>query len=326
MRPWRLATCSLLVVLPWSGAVAQAIGPAPHGAVLLRYHYVAGESFTYALSSTTRSATIQASAASATPPAPTPTPLGPGPSTPQVTATSVLGKPVAGTTPVATGGPAATTSGSLTRAIVRYQVLSVDRHGAATMRVTTTHQRTLVTTAGRTTTRVQPTVSITITMSPDGRGRALVSSGALAINVQAGITLPAGPVSPGARWTTVASSTLPTVAGIRFPPLHVTTRNLFVGYVTTSAGPAALIRSASTLAYTATLTFAGYTIHLRENGTTVTDTRLGLTAGRVLSDTTHSDMIITTQVPSPIGHAMDLRQHSVTDSSLSPAPPSAAGA
>ena len=68
MRPWRLATWILLVVLPWSGGAAQAVGPSLHGAVLLRYHYVAGESFTYALSSTTRSATIQASAAAATPP------------------------------------------------------------------------------------------------------------------------------------------------------------------------------------------------------------------------------------------------------------------
>lgn len=326
MRPWRLATWILLVVLLWSSGAAQAVGPALHGAVLLRYHYVAGESFTYALSSTTRSATIQASAASANPPAPTPTPLAGVPSTSPVTATSALGGSIAEATPAATGGPAPTTSGSSTRAIVHYQVLSVDRHGAATMRVTTTHQHTLVTTAGHTTTRVQPTVSITITMSPEGHGQALVGSGVLALDVQAGITLPAGRVSPGARWTTVATSTLPTVAGLRFPPLHTTTRNLFVGYVTTSAGPAALIRSASTLAYTATLTFAGYTIHLRENGTTVSDTRLGRTAGRVLSDTTHSDLVITTQAPSPTGHAMDLHQHTVTDSSLNPAPPSAAGA
>ncbi len=249
-----------LALLPLGSAPlgsAQAAQRAS-SAVLLRYHFVAGQSYAYKV---VGSMHVGADTGGGL--------LG------------QLGLSLAG------GARTITISGTVT-----FKVLKVSSSGSALLQVAASHVTRSVTKQGATTTS-QPTpgAPYTTTVAADGSTTSVPQVDLGAYGLEAIGAFPAGPVAPGATWTTSTTANMPSELG-GGSAIQVPISNVFSGYVQADKQKAAAIDTTGQVSYSfdAISPTDGTTQHIALNGTLTGHAVFGLSAHRIITSQTVVDV------------------------------------
>lgn len=177
-------------------------------------------------------------------------------------------------------------------ASVRYHVLSVDSSGGADIQVTTSNATQTRTKDGQTISKQLDTMPpYTIHVNPNGSETNTPDLDIGAFGLQALGSLPAAPVAPGAHWS--ATTTLNTAAllGSATTPVQVPVQYTFTKYQTAGSQRAAAIDAMGTVDYAFDMTTAaGTPLHVTLNGAVTGHSLFGLTTQRLVSSQITMDM------------------------------------
>lgn len=177
-------------------------------------------------------------------------------------------------------------------ASVRYHVLSVDSSGGADIQVTTSNATETRTKDGQTASKpLDAAPPYTIHVNPNGSETATPDLDIGAFGLQALGTLPAAPVAPGAHWS--ATTTLNTAAllGSATTPLQVPVQYTFTKYQGAGSQRSAAIDAAGTVNYAFDMTTnAGTPVHVTLNGALTGHSLFGLSTHRLVASQIDMDL------------------------------------
>ncbi len=223
---------------------------------------------------------------------------------------------------VSTSGTGAGASGPVEArlsGVQTYHVLRVDAQGGAYAELSESHLSMTMTANGHTTTTAAPTQApLTVYLGADGSQRG-GNNGIGVFGTPALGSLPAGPVAPGAQWSSTAHATLPSTLGASFAPMKVTARNVFVRYGAVGGERAAVIDSTGALQYVTDTSIGGVPVHMHLSGSLSGESDFGTLSRRQLSATLHMDMRVFMTARTAGSTGQGVREHMVMSLSMTPA-------
>jgi hypothetical protein len=201
-----------------------------------------------------------------------------------------------------------------------YHILRVDAKGGAYAELSESHMSMTMTANGQTTTTAVPAQApLKVYLGADGSQRGGDSNGLGVFGTPALGGLPAGPVAPGAKWSSTAHAALPSTLGASFAPMQVTAQNVFVRYVAVGGERAAVIDSTGALQYVTDTTVSGVPVHMHLSGSLNGESDFGTLSRRQLSATLHMDMHMFMSARAAGTAGQGVREHMVIALSMTPA-------
>lgn len=266
-----------LALLPLASAHAMHLSA--NDAVVLRYHFVAGQTYSYRLHLDMKMSMSGAGA-------------------------SLAGM---------AGGIAANGSG-----ILHYHVLSVDASGGAMVRISTSKMTTTITANGKSSTDATAPKPMTLHFGADGSVAGSEASSFGSYGIQALGSLPTGAVAPGGHWSTASMSDLPSSLDSSLAPMHMTMDNVFVKYVQADGYRSADIHSTGTLQYVTDSSLGGAPVHMHLAASMAGQSLFGASIGRLVSSQVHMDMRMFMSGKDASSSAAAMREHIVMSVSMQP--------
>ena len=221
---------------------------------------------------------------------------------------------------VSTSGTGAGASGPIEArlsGVQTYHILRVDPQGGAYAELSESHMSMTMTANGQTTTTAAPKQApLTVYLGADGSQRG-GSNSVFSTSALGG--LPAGPVAPGAKWSSTAHAALPSTLGAAFAPMQMTAQNVFVRYGAAGGERAAVIDSTGALQYVTDTTVSGVPVHMHLSGSLSGESDFGTLSRRQLSATLHMDMHMFMSARAAGTAGQGVREHMVIALSMTPA-------
>lgn len=272
-----------LVLVPFSSV--QAMHLSARDAVMLRYHYAAGQSYAY-----------------------------------RSTVVMHLSMEMPGASAGSTAASATKTMTAVVSGISRYHVLHVDASGGAEAEMSESAMTMRTTIDGQTTTTTLPVMAPSkVYLAADGGERGNVASDYGAYGLQTMSALPAGAVAPGARWDASSAVSLPSTLGLNLAPMHMSAHYVFSKYLHAHGERVAAIDSTGVLQWTSDSSFQGVPVHMHIVESMNGQSLLGLMSGRSVSSQAHVDMRIFMSGQAAGGTSAAIRMHMVMSVSMDPA-------
>lgn len=130
---------------------------------------------------------------------------------------------------------------------------------------------------------------------------------------------PRGAVAPGARWTTTGAVNLPSSLGLSLGPIRASAHNTFDGYATADHMRAAAIRSAGSVSMISDSAYQGAKVHMHIAESVSGQTMWGVALGRVITTSAHVDLRLFMTAPGASGASQSVHMHVMMAVGLQPA-------